>query len=270
MKISIITINYNDKVGLQKTFDSVFNQTNKNFEYLVIDGNSNDGSKELIEENVSKINFWISEKDTGVYNAMNKGIKAAKGEYLIFMNSGDSFYNHEVIEKTNQLIDGNSDIYYGNALFISENEKKEVVYNKKIDFNFFRKNNFCHQATFIKKQLFETSFYYSENLKIVSDWEFFIFQVCKNNAKIKHLNLLIANYDLTGMSSVDQNKKLILEERNLVYQKYFSAFIDDYDALDDYHSRRNEKFRHIKKHKWAWTIFKSFSNLLLIFLPKEK
>ncbi len=82
-KISIITINYNDKIGLNKTIHSVVNQTYKDFEFLVIDGGSTDGSKELIEQHSSQINYWISEKDNGVYNAQNKGIKAATGEFVI-------------------------------------------------------------------------------------------------------------------------------------------------------------------------------------------
>ena len=85
--ISVITINFNDRVGLERTFESVFNQTFQDFEYIVIDGGSNDGSKELIEQNTEKISYWISEPDKGIYNAMNKGISAAKGDYLLFLNS---------------------------------------------------------------------------------------------------------------------------------------------------------------------------------------
>jgi glycosyltransferase involved in cell wall biosynthesis len=90
MKLTIITINYNNKEGLVKTFDSVRVQTWKDFEFIVIDGGSTDGCKELIEQN-HQINYWVSEKDSGVYNAMNKGIRKATGDYVIFMNSGDFF-----------------------------------------------------------------------------------------------------------------------------------------------------------------------------------
>ena len=85
-KISIITINYNDLKGLQKTFNSVVNQSNKDFEYLVIDGGSSDGGKEFLEQNSDQLAYWISEKDSGIYNAMNKGIRAATGDYLLFLN----------------------------------------------------------------------------------------------------------------------------------------------------------------------------------------
>lgn len=98
-KISIITINYNDKIGLSKTINSVLNQSWQKFEFIVIDGGSNDGGLEVIEQFKDKIDYWVSEPDKGVYNAMNKGIKVAKGEYLIFMNSGDTFYDDQVLEK---------------------------------------------------------------------------------------------------------------------------------------------------------------------------
>ena len=96
--ISIITVNFNDKIGLERTLESVFSQNFRNFEYLVIDGGSNDGSKELLEKNSEKINYWVSEPDKGIYNAMNKGISFAKGEYLIFLNSGDHLKNENSLE----------------------------------------------------------------------------------------------------------------------------------------------------------------------------
>ncbi len=92
MKLSIITVNLNNKDGLQKTIDSVISQTFKDFEWIVIDGGSTDGSKELIEKYSDYISYWVSEPDKGIYNAMNKGIKVAKGDYLEFLNSGDIFF----------------------------------------------------------------------------------------------------------------------------------------------------------------------------------
>ncbi|RZJ43544.1 MAG: glycosyltransferase, partial [Chryseobacterium sp.] len=98
MKLTVLTINYNNKEGLIKTFESVRAQTWTEFEFIVIDGGSTDGGKALIEQN-DQIDYWVSEKDSGVYNAMNKGIKKANGDYIIFMNSGDYFYNEFVLEK---------------------------------------------------------------------------------------------------------------------------------------------------------------------------
>ena len=89
MKLSIITINYNNREGLKKTINSVINQTFRDFEYILIDGGSEDGSKEIILQHEAQFSYWRSEKDHGIYNAMNKGILAAKGDYLLFLNSGD-------------------------------------------------------------------------------------------------------------------------------------------------------------------------------------
>ena len=111
MKLSIITVNLNNMEGLQKTCDSIISQTFKNFEWIVIDGGSADGSKELIEEYGSNISYWVSEPDKGIYNAMNKGIKVAKGEYLYFLNSGDYLFDSNAL----------SDVFL-------DNPKEDIVY----------------------------------------------------------------------------------------------------------------------------------------------
>ena len=119
--ITIITINFNNQNGLQKTMDSVFRQTNKDFQYIVIDGGSSDGSKELIERNQSKINHWVSEPDNGIYHAMNKGIEKATGEYLLFLNSGDELINELVVEKVTPLLH-TEDIISGNLIVDEDSE----------------------------------------------------------------------------------------------------------------------------------------------------
>ncbi|WP_291275238.1 glycosyltransferase, partial [Flavobacterium sp.] len=96
--ISVITVNYNNDNGLKKTIESVINQTYKNFEFIIIDGGSTDQSSEIIKNYQDKINYWVSEPDKGVYSAMNKGIKVANGDFLIFMNSGDVFINENVLQ----------------------------------------------------------------------------------------------------------------------------------------------------------------------------
>ena len=126
-KISIITVNYNNLEGLQRTFNSVFNQTWKEFEYVVIDGGSTDGSKELIEKYNDKIDYWVSESDNGIYNAMNKGIKKAKGEYLLFLNSGDNLFNHTVLEENHSVIK-EMDLIYFNLEFKRNNFSEVRTY----------------------------------------------------------------------------------------------------------------------------------------------
>ena len=105
MKYSIITVNYNDAQGLKDTINSVISQTCHDYEFIIIDGGSTDNSKSIIEENQSQIDFWVSEHDNGIFNAMNKGIIASKGDYLIFMNSGDCFYNEKVLEDSLQYLE---------------------------------------------------------------------------------------------------------------------------------------------------------------------
>ena len=136
-KISIITINYNDKIGLSKTINSVLNQSWQKFEFIVIDGGSNDGGLEVIEQNKDKIDYWVSEPDKGVYNAMNKGIKVAKGEYLIFMNSGDTFYDDNVLEKIENQLTAEFDIYYGDYYRVYSNSTKKRTFPEKLSFSFF-------------------------------------------------------------------------------------------------------------------------------------
>jgi glycosyltransferase involved in cell wall biosynthesis len=270
MKISIITINYNNVKGLEKTIKSVLEQENVTFEFLVIDGNSSDGSKNIIEKYKDRITYWVSEPDSGIYNAMNKGIVASNGDYLLFLNSGDWLYNKEVISKVDQLICGNIGIYYGNAIFKFDKKDKEVKYDDRISFQFFTQNNFCHQATFIKKQLFQDIFMYNENLKIVSDWEFFIYSICIKNVSHQYIDLFVANYDLQGISSRPEFEHIKVNEREYVLKKYFSMFIEDYNNLNELNSKRIKSVLKIKKNKFAWKIFKGIISIFELFLSKQK
>ena len=104
-KLSIITINYNNQSGLQRTVESIVNQTWKEFEYIVIDGGSTDGSAAYLESQNKIFDYWVSEKDLGIYNAMNKGIKAATGHYLLFLNSGDELLNDKVLAQNHHNLE---------------------------------------------------------------------------------------------------------------------------------------------------------------------
>lgn len=268
-KLSIITINYNDIIGLKKTYNSIVNQKNKNFEYIIIDGGSTDGSKEFIENNSSNIDYYISESDNGIYNAMNKGILAAKGEFVLFMNSGDYLYDDFMIEKIHQKLDSEYDIIYGDTIFKEKEKESHIKYPSTLSFHFFTYNNLCHQATFIKRKLFDEIFFYNENFKIVSDWEFFIYSICIKNTSYKHIDDIICYYDFEGISSNEKSKELIKKETQEVMNKYFSAFITDYKNLDIINDKRVKNILYIKKFKYPWKLLKGFSNILLFFLPKQ-
>ncbi len=170
MKLSIITVNYNNKAGLQKTIDSVVAQTWRDFEWIIIDGGSTDGSKELIEQYQQHFSFWCSEPDKGVYNAMNKGIEKAQGEYLLFLNSGDALYDEHVLQNVDDL-HITADIISGQVERM-DNHQLLRTYDKSILMQLYR-DTLNHQGTFIKRTLFD-DLRYDESLKVVSDWKFWL------------------------------------------------------------------------------------------------
>lgn len=225
MKISIITINLNDKEGLQQTIDSVANQTFTDYEFIVIDGNSSDGSVDVLKANESKISKWISEPDTGIYNAMNKGIKIAKGEYLYFLNAGDRLYSENVLH--NVFEDNpNSSFICGN--FYTENKGQvtlETPYrNRDWSFSLYDiySTYLCHQAFFIRKDNFDKYGLYSEDLRITADWELFLMAIGVNHEKVEYKDINLVIYNLEGLSSTIGGK-IIYEEKRKVAQRRLSA-----------------------------------------------
>jgi glycosyltransferase involved in cell wall biosynthesis len=137
MKITVITINHNNKSGLEKTIKSVCNQSNTDFEYIVIDGGSSDGSKEIIEDYQNEIACWVSEKDNGIYHAMNKGIKEAAGEFVVFMNSGDVFYNETIIDSLLNQLKDTDEILYVDVLLRNKKTNTERIQKHPEKINFF-------------------------------------------------------------------------------------------------------------------------------------
>lgn len=270
-KISIITINYNDAIGLQKTFKSVFSQSYQEFEYLVIDGNSSDGSKEIILQNAQHIDYWVSEKDNGVYNALNKGIKKATGTYLIFMNSGDTFYNQDVLQQIVPYLDDDISILYGNSAYYNEDIfVRNEFPPSHLTFNYFFNFALNHQATITKRELFEKYFYYNEEYKICADWEFLTYVLCAKNESYRYINEFICNYDLNGISADEKNKKRYESEREQSLKKYFPLMFDDYIALKQLEDKRIRRMLYIKQFPLAWKILKSFSKFVYLFLPRKK
>ncbi len=171
MKVSVITVVLNDIEGLKRTVETVVNQTYQDFEYIVVDGASTDGCKEYIA-GVDRIDRWVSEPDKGIYNAMNKGITMAHGDYCIFMNAGDTFYNSKVLEEVvSQLSD--ADFYVGATFVMSESKNYlEEPLKTPLDLKTMLTCMPCHQSTFTRTTLLKDR-YYREDLKIISDWEMF-------------------------------------------------------------------------------------------------
>ena len=256
MQLSIITINYNNKIGLQKTIDSVITQTFKDFEWIIIDGGSTDGSKELIEEYSQYITYWVSEPDKGIYNAMNKGILQAKGEYLYFLNSGDYLVNayciNKIFSKNNK-----EDIICGNLILLSNPNRKDYnLHSNYITCYDLIKWNLNHQSTFIRKKLFVKHGLYDENLYIVSDWKFFLYTIIFKEASVKYFNIDIAYFDITGISK--QNNHLLKKEREKVLSDYFPRKV-----LEDYNF--TIQFNEIRKYKLCRIFFSIIYRITILY-----
>lgn len=228
MKYSIITVNLNNADGLKDTICSVLQQTCHDYEFLIIDGGSTDNSKSIIEQHDSQIDYWVSEPDNGIFNAMNKGITASKGDYLIFMNSGDCFYNEKVLEDSLK--------YMGADFVIGEVKRKDT--NAIMDYELsdismmtFYTGAIPHQATFHKRSLFQKSLY-DEKLKISSDWKLFFQKIILENASYTLMPVVVCFYDTTGISNT--NIDLAARERNLIISDSLPArVIKDYERYKD-------------------------------------
>ena len=237
MKLSIITVNLNNRDGLKKTIDSVVSQTFRDYEWIVIDGGSTDGSKELIEQYAEHFAYWVSEPDKGIYNAMNKGIKVAKGEYLQFLNSGDWLVDETALERcfSHNLV---ADVLYGDLYLYDNGLKREIVYPEALTLKVFYRSSLCHQSSFIRRELFNDGLY-NEGYKIVSDWEFFLRQAL-NNKSFKHINEFVTCYDLGGISST--NEELLRAERKKVISEVLpKMLVDDYEAMEEWEKLLNDQ-----------------------------
>ena len=261
-KISVITINLNNKDGLRKTIESVVSQTQEDFEFIVIDGASTDGSVDVINEYQNKIQYRISEKDTGIYNAMNKGIKAAKGDYVLFLNSGDRLADKDVLEKTIKLINPNAavcaaDIYYdnGNSLVLRSNPLNFSCTNHLLLGGLF------HQSTFIKREMFVKYGLYNESKRIAADWEFFTLILVLNPEIYQHIPITLAVWDSFGISNEQTMQATLKQEREEVLNRLIplpmlkelttmQAKLIDYNTLKEkLNGRRYRLLEQIEKSK---------------------
>ena len=221
MKLSVITVNFNDRCGLQKTIMSVIRQSYADYEYIIIDGGSTDGSVDLIRSYSSNISYWVSEKDRGIYNAMNKAIDVAKGEYCIFLNSGDTFASHETLDmifSDNPL----ADIICGSTQTV----KWLAEAPDEVTLEYLFSHTICHQCAFIKTTLM-SKYKYDEKYRIVSDRKFFLQAFILENCSYLKVPVTVVNYDIEGFSAV--NPVLSNMEYESVLQELFPIRI-----LSDY------------------------------------
>jgi glycosyltransferase involved in cell wall biosynthesis len=224
---TIITVTLNDSIGLLKTINSIKSLNSSLFEYIIIDGGSTDNSIDLINKNLENINYYISEVDSGIYNAMNKGIKYANGKYLIFLNSGDILINQDLI-LDNFPINLDYDFIIFDLYFSYTTFSKRLIHPKVITIDFLLNKTIAHPSTFIKRDLFFRYGFYDERLKIVSDWSFFLKIFLRNNPFYVVYNVPIAIFDTNGVSSL--KKDLLKNERDLILKEEFSLFYNNHNS----------------------------------------
>lgn len=233
MKLSIITINFNNAEGLRKTMESVLSQTFKNFEYVVVDGASTDSSVDIIRASALQaegLNLtWISEPDKGIYNAMNKGIRMASGEYLLFLNSGDFLISEDVLEKVFKN-ECTADILCARCN-VSDNDKVIWTSNppEKVTFGTLYMVGLAHQSTFIRKSLFEQYGYYDESFRYNADIEFWYRAIVDNGASTQKIDVITTDYNLDGVSEKKKNDPVFIgEHKRILAKPIYKKILPDY------------------------------------------
>jgi glycosyltransferase involved in cell wall biosynthesis len=218
---SIITVNLNNASGLKKTIESVVSQTFNDFEYIVVDGASSDESVDIIKNFESKISYWVSEKDSGVYNAMNKGIKRAAGKYFLFLNSGDMLVAKDVLKKVADSMSHEA-IVYGDLFFSMKYSKRLGKQPDELSIIHMIRGTIFHPASFIEASLLKNVDGFDESFKIAGDYDFFVKVIILDKVKTHHLPFPIAVFNTSGLSNIRANKTIEVSERTLIQQKYFT------------------------------------------------
>ncbi|MFY9597429.1 MAG: glycosyltransferase family 2 protein [Dysgonamonadaceae bacterium] len=221
-KLSVITVTYNAEHTLERTLKSVREQTYPAIEHIIVDGNSNDGTVALIHRYENERLKWISEPDKGLYDAMNKGIKMATGDYLCFLNAGDTFYDTDTVQKIFASIDENHspDILYGETAIVDDNGRflhmRRLQAPKNLTWKSFKHGMVvCHQAFIVKRELVEP---YDLSYRFSADFDWCI-RMMKKAKNIYNTDLILVDYLNTGMTTA--NRKASLRERYRIMEKHY-------------------------------------------------
>jgi glycosyltransferase involved in cell wall biosynthesis len=233
-RISVITINYNNAAGLEKTIESVVAQDFSDFEFVIIDGGSSDNSTDVIKKFSPEINFWLSEKDSGIFNAQNKGAANATGDYLLFLNSGDELADKNVLSSMaphladHDLVSGDLVERDGDKTAVAEMPDNPGVY-------YFMISTLGHPCTFISRSFFQKMGGYNESLKITGDFEFFLRAVLRENARYRHISLPVSVFYAGGVSSDPAHSEKHRAERRRCWELNFTEPVirafEEYTAL---------------------------------------
>lgn len=243
LKLSIITINYNNREGLEKTIESVEMQQFADYEYIVIDGGSNDGSLEVIKEHGKNIDQYVSEPDNGIYNAMNKGVRMAHGEYLQFLNSGDCLIAPDSLQQIFSM-NPSADIISSHTVWQPSNQCAKAP--ARVTLRHLYEKGMNHQSTFIRRNLLE-AYPYDETLRIASDYKFFFQAFILGNATYQMRDVATIYYDETGISTTSQEASM--NERRLIHAEMLPPFIvRDCQMLQEEASRPAPSLSKYQRH----------------------
>ena len=254
MRLSIITVNYNNREGLVRTARSVVEQTFSDFECMVVDGGSTDGSVGVIQEYADRIAWSVSEPDGGIYEAMNKGLDRASGEYVQFLNSGDSFIDQTVLERVFDDQDL-SDVNYGDQWCLSGGKVVEKrSYPDAVDLAYLFRNPLGHQASFIKTSVAKAH-PYKVNYTISADRAFFL-ELYLSGSGFHHIDLPVVYFDTEGIGSRESTKELRREQLYQIKRELLPPrVVDDIEYL----MVKSAEFDFVKRIpplRWVYSFFK--------------
>ena len=223
VKFSIITACLNCSSLIERTCKSIIALNYKNFEWIVIDGDSNDGTLEIIKKYQEQISCLSIELDSGIYEAMNKGIRLASGEYLIFMNAGDTFYDCDTLSIVSKNL--GPDLLYGKTLKRSKNKDKICTYPDTINSDYLLNNTLPHQSTYFKKETFSKYGLYNETYKIAGDYELYARFILKAKISYKYINKPLSIFYLGGVSSDKKFRNILKKEQDTIRKLYFKGYL---------------------------------------------
>lgn len=224
-KLSIITINLNSSSGLHKTIESIVSQTFTEYEYIIIDGGSTDGSVDVINEFADKITFWESEPDKGIYNAMNKGLKQATGDIITFLNSGDNYCTPHSLESAIGHIKEKinlAELFFFDYIYKSDTSQKLISSSDVINKFVISKKGFGHSSTFYRKTLFESIGQFEENFKISADRAFYMKAIVQDKLPFAYFPFPVSVFHEGGLSTNNNFKAILKEEDNEIINTFYN------------------------------------------------
>jgi hypothetical protein len=269
-KYSIITVCYNEAADIKETLDSVVRQTSSDYEWIVVDGGSTDGTKDILEQYASRFAWWCSEPDKGTYNAMNKGARHAMGEYLIFMNGGDCFHDEHVLETMSAHL--SADIVEGQAL---RKDNHQLLHEHDADIiRQLLVDGINHQSVFIRRKLL-LQYPYDEKYKIVADWKFWLQTLLRDRCSYAQVAIPVADIDMTGMTysqfatNLKERDEVLAELRSDEVLSPIAGVLREYNYLS--HNTLVQYTTYLDKNcRWGYELLRKIAKRIVRWQRKKK